>query len=400
MRERQRSRPSYAKVAATLVSLTVLATSTVVALLAFGGGKASAVQSVSCGDTITTDVTLHHNLVNCPNNGIIIGADNVTLDLNGHTIDGDAQLVPNCPGDVFCDTGVVISGHKDVVVQDGRIQQFDVGAWGFQAEATRLRGLTSTGNNFAGAIMSDSPNSRMANNLARRNGLETEGSGLMLFGSHDALVRHNTVAGNGDNGIFLGDANGNVIARNTSIGNPFGSIIINGSRNAVRRNQTRSAGDIIVVGNGNVIKRNDVSRSLGCAGGGCGIGISFEGGHGNVIARNHVAHVTGPAIRLAAFEPDTPPALHNVVRRNHVRRADDGILVQKSARHTLLRSNHGAANHDDGTDVNNPTTKVTRNEARRNADLGIEAVRGVIDGGGNKASGNGDPRQCTNIVCS
>jgi hypothetical protein len=32
-------------------------------------------------------------------------------------------------------------------------------------------------------------------------------------------------------------------------------------------------------------------------------------------------------------------------------------------------------------------------------DLGIEAVRGVIDGGGNKASGNGDLRQCTNIVC-
>jgi hypothetical protein len=27
-------------------------------------------------------------------------------------------------------------------------------------------------------------------------------------------------------------------------------------------------------------------------------------------------------------------------------------------------------------------------------------VRGVIDGGGNKASGNGDPRQCTHIACS
>jgi hypothetical protein len=26
-------------------------------------------------------------------------------------------------------------------------------------------------------------------------------------------------------------------------------------------------------------------------------------------------------------------------------------------------------------------------------------VPDVIDGGGNRASGNGDPRQCTNIVC-
>ena len=32
-------------------------------------------------------------------------------------------------------------------------------------------------------------------------------------------------------------------------------------------------------------------------------------------------------------------------------------------------------------------------------DLGIEAVFGVIDGGGNRARGNGDPRQCVNIFC-
>jgi hypothetical protein len=41
---------------------------------------------VGCGDTITTDPTPDSDLVNCPNNGIMIGADNITLDLNGHTI--------------------------------------------------------------------------------------------------------------------------------------------------------------------------------------------------------------------------------------------------------------------------------------------------------------------------
>jgi hypothetical protein len=35
-----------------------------------------------------------------------------------------------------------------------------------------------------------------------------------------------------------------------------------------------------------------------------------------------------------------------------------------------------------------------------NADLGIEAVEGVIDGGRNRASGNGDPLQCLNDDCS
>ena len=37
------------------------------------------------------------DLVNCPSNGIVIGADDITLDLNGHTIDGDDALVDPCP---------------------------------------------------------------------------------------------------------------------------------------------------------------------------------------------------------------------------------------------------------------------------------------------------------------
>jgi hypothetical protein len=42
---------------------------------------------------------------------------------------------------------------------------------------------------------------------------------------------------------------------------------------------------------------------------------------------------------------------------------------------------------------------LTGNRARRNHDLGIEAVFGVIDGGGNLASGNGDPLQCLSVTC-
>jgi hypothetical protein len=41
---------------------------------------------VSCGDVITADTTLDSNLVDCPSNGIVIGADDITLDLNGHRI--------------------------------------------------------------------------------------------------------------------------------------------------------------------------------------------------------------------------------------------------------------------------------------------------------------------------
>jgi predicted transcriptional regulator len=55
---------------------------------------------------------------------------------------------------------------------------------------------------------------------------------------------------------------------------------------------------------------------------------------------------------------------------------------------------------DDGLDVDNAATTVTRNLAVHNGDLGIEAVPGVTDGGGNKANANGNPAQCTNVSCS
>ena len=78
----------------------------------------------------------------------------------------------------------------------------------------------------------------------------------------------------------------------------------------------------------------------------------------------------------------------------------DGVNVGGQAKRTLLRGNRVSHSKDDGLDVEGRTTKLTKNRAFRNGDLGIEAVPGVIDGGGNIARHNGDPRQCINIVCN
>jgi hypothetical protein len=63
---------------------------TAAALSAGAWGTVDALAShVRCGQTITGDTTLDSDLTNCPGSGVVIGAENVTLDLNGHTIDGD-----------------------------------------------------------------------------------------------------------------------------------------------------------------------------------------------------------------------------------------------------------------------------------------------------------------------
>ena len=78
----------------------------VVALLLPGSGQAL-VSQVSCGATITTDTQLDSDLANCPSNGIVIGADNITLDLNGHTVSGDGAPVAVVPRG-----GVLRRGHR------------------------------------------------------------------------------------------------------------------------------------------------------------------------------------------------------------------------------------------------------------------------------------------------
>ena len=81
------------------LSATVVLAATVAVVLAVTGGEASA-DHVSCGDTITADTTLDSDLIDCPNNGIVIGADDITLDLNGHRIDGDGAPAAGLrPGD-------------------------------------------------------------------------------------------------------------------------------------------------------------------------------------------------------------------------------------------------------------------------------------------------------------
>jgi len=81
-------------------------------------------------------------------------------------------------------------------------------------------------------------------------------------------------------------------------------------------------------------------------------------------------------------------------------RPGDGIFVEAGSDRTVLRRNLASLNGDDGIQVDDPDTLLVGNTANDNDDLGIEAVAGVTDGGGNTASGNGNPAQCINVHCT
>jgi hypothetical protein len=134
----------------------------------------------------------------------------------------------------------------------------------------------------------------------------------------------------------------------------------------------------------------------------CGFGISLEGGTGNAIEGNIVLRFHQAGIRAASFEEfGGPPTVGNTISRNVVRGAAvDGVIVRVDGlRHA------GGAETSRSARATTASTSTTRrphceaNVAVRNDDLGIEAVPGVTDGGGNHAAANGNPTQCTNVAC-
>ena len=382
---------------ATLASLAVILAVAVAG--AMGGGRALA-SPVSCGDTITADTTLDGDLVDCPNNGIVIGADDITLDLNGHRIDGDGTRFADCPKNEFCDVGLLSDGHDGVTLRDGSVREFAHGAFVFSARDNRVISISSKENTEFGFVVSQSARSRVRDSSGSDN-IAPEGDGMGVFGSHDLRIVNNTFRNNPGPGIHIDGSNGNLIKGNLFSHSSPGVLIggdeeasDRGDRNEVRGNRfvRNSAGILVFRGSQNVIARNHLSRD--------GSGIGIEKGRHNLVARNVVVD---PRTRGIGFGLDFPDGsiggVDNIIRRNVVEGSGgDAFLINKKGT-SVLRRNVAKGAGDDGFDIESRSTKLTKNRARRNADLGIDAVKGVIDGGGNRAGGNGDRRQCVHVKC-
>jgi len=376
---------------ARLVPTGVLVCLTFAMVIVVGADSAHATH-VNCGDTITTDTVLDSDLIDCPNNGIIIGADDITLDLNGHTIDGDTQLVDPCPEGEFCDAGVFADGHDGVTMMNGFVREFATGVAVGSASGVRLAGLSSTRNAFFGFLLFDVSQSVLRDSSGSQNPVP-DGDGLGMFASRSNRIVDNRFSGN-SLGIHVEDSPNNLIKGNVISGQTEGpGILMQANRNEIRSNTCRRNG-ICILANGdhNIIARNHV--------GGGGDGIGVENGRDNVVTRNVLVRVQGTGINLGIRFPAFG-GRNNVVRKNVVKGSGgDAFLVAKKDGHSVLNHNIARRAGDDGFDIRSDSARLMNNRAFGNADLGIDAVQGVIDGGRNIARFNGDPRQCVNIECN
>jgi large repetitive protein len=374
---------------------------------------------VHCGTVLTADTTLTDNLLGCVGDGLVIGADGITVDLAGHLVTGDNLEDPT-------DMGIRVTGHHDVHVMGGTVQGFFRGivfdgspsgvVTAMTVRQMTRRGIVFAGgsnnaqvfgnrvtdNHASGIAIVASDGAHVSDNQSLRN---IGGAGVRLEAATDATVTHNALKAN-SSGVQTQDSAGNRLSDNMIADAEIGFQIDFSSRNVVRHNRvTGTSTGITVGGDSNVITDNQVLHGVDE-----GIGIQIGGGDHNLVAANTVVDQVRCGVEVDDFGDGVhPPVVGNIVRGNVVDRAVEGICVGTEAGgvvlDTLVEGNRVIGASDDGIQVFGPstglaTTTISDNDAVHNGDLGIAAMPGVIDGGGNRAAGNGNPLQCLNVSCT
>jgi parallel beta-helix repeat protein len=244
-----------------------------------------------------------------------------------------------------CVGDALIAGADDITIDLGG---YTIGGTGTGAgvRVAQHSGVTVTKGTIqgfhTGVVLDESTDSTVSKLVLRDNV-----RGVNVAGSDGNLVEKNTILDSGLDAIRLGLSADNVISKNALSGNVFGIGVADFStRNLVEKNVIRDTREFGIAvfsdSDSNRIERNDVQRTL----------------------------------------------------------QGDGITVAADSDGTSIFKNIASVNGQDGIDTDNPQTTITGNIANSNVDLGIEAVPGTTDGGGNQASGNGNSAQCVGVSCS
>ncbi len=263
---------------------------------------------VSCGEVITRSIVLANDVGPCHMNGIIVGADNVKLDLNGHRVFGMDH-----PGD---GAGILISQRRGVhVTGGGTVSDFDGGVVIEGGSNNKVKRITARDNIGNSAGHPPAPSTQY-------------GDGIAILSSTDNLILRNTVVHNGPySGIGLFELIDSDHPR--QVGGPTEGNVVNGNlvldNNICRTPRGPCDDDGIRLEPGvnhNLVVNNVVKRSALD-----GIGI-FRTADENVARHNtleengfhNVTHRKGDGIRVFSNR--------NLVEENLIfRNAGHGIAV-------------------------------------------------------------------------
>ena len=364
---------------------SLIATPFVWGALASGPAFAHALPptNVVCGQTITESIRVANNLVDCPEHGLVVGAPNITIDLNGHRFTGLGGPFDNGIENSAGFDGVTVK--NGVLVGFSRCVQFSDVEGG---EISGIRALDCTDHAFLitvssriamfgnvaegsvnnGIFWSGVSDSVLRDNLSVANG----NSGFMVnnFSDHDVFTGNRAVANEGW-GFYFDRTSESSIQRNAAIGNGVTGMIFTSatSRDQIRANVSSGNGEdgmlVYDMADENVVAGNVVTGNLRD-------GIAIVGSRDNEFLGNRVVGNGRYGFRVESGE-------ENEIAKNQA--SENGVTGIYALVSTLAVNQNSASRNG------------FPNGAGDDVGLGIDVPAGTSTSG-NEAIGNDDPAEC------
>jgi parallel beta-helix repeat protein len=330
----------------------------------------------TCAMHVTGTLLLAADLQNCTDSGLLVDADAVTIDLNGHSIGGDRSA-----GHI----GIDLQGHTGVTIRNGVVELFEQGIVDTGSGA-KILDVVTRGHVTYGAVVADgtlvSGSAFVANGAA---GLKVVGTKPKVTGSYFVL---NTGAG------MVAESDGGSFANLVGAQNGAGGLTLSDIGKASLKNATAADNEgpgvrIVAAPTSSLT----VAKSLSVHNDGAGLDVGTQATKvvlsGNALAGNFGV---GLSIEMsnAAFTVTKNAALGN--------RAP-GMTFTESA--TISASGNTAlGNQGDGIATDAATITLGKSAADANLAIGIDPLPpGTTDGGGNEAHGNVTGQCLPPIVC-
>jgi parallel beta-helix repeat protein len=211
--------------------------------------------------TITTDTILTEDYFNTT---IVIDADGVTLDGDGHRIIGPSPDYVICDpdtGDVSWTVGILLEGRTGVTVKNCRVTGFAYGFFLNDSDGNTLQGNTANDNAFIGFVLSYSSDNTLLDNTANGSGDDPQ-NGFDLYTSFRNTLQGNT-ANDNSNGFTFELSEGNVLRGNTANNNTISGFMVGYSgNNTLTGNTVSNNANGIWWGSNNRIYHNNFVNNI------------------------------------------------------------------------------------------------------------------------------------------
>lgn len=187
----------------------------------------------SCGDTVIYNYTLNEDLI-CPadTSGLIIGADNITLDGNGKSIIGKTSWANSDP----MYAGIYMFRHSNVTVKNfSNIKNFIIGVKVWQSTNINILANQISNNYFQGLEINQVTNKALIeNNYIHNNrsaGLRIQDTIATEITENGIVIRNNEIDNNDYVGLAMEGSKKVLFKNNRCNGNPLNADFGSGSFN-------------------------------------------------------------------------------------------------------------------------------------------------------------------------